>query len=234
MPAPLYLQIRETLLARMADGTFRPGQALPSEFALAAELEVSQGTVRKALDTLASDNLVIRRQGLGTFVPETTTERALYQFFRITGPAGEALIPVPVSEEVARMAAPARIATRLSVAPRVPLLRIRRVRALGGAPATLEDIWVDPARLPLPTDGVPLPNALYTHYQRAHNVSISRAEDYMSAVAAPDTVARAIGLPPGTPLLSVRRDAFDLKGLLVETRESFFRTDGSGYTVTLR
>lgn len=238
MAAPLYLQIRETLLTRMADGTFRPGQPLPSEFALAKELAVSQGTVRKALDTLAAENLVLRRQGLGTFVPEQTTERALYQFFRLTGPKGESLIPVPISEEVRRLAAPARIATRLGIAKGHEAIRIRRVRGLGARPATFEDIWVDPDILPVPCGGPHLPNALYTHYQRAHGVSIARAEDFIGAVAAPRAVATAMGMPEGTPLLLVRRDAFDLTGRLVETRESHFHAeagaDAPGYSVVLR
>ncbi|SOH93944.1 GntR family transcriptional regulator [Monaibacterium marinum] len=234
MPKPLYLQIRETLLARMADGTFRPGQPLPSEFALAKELDVSQGTVRKALDTLANDNLVMRRQGLGTFVPETTTERALFQFFRLTGTNGESLIPEPVSEEISRRPAPKRIAQRLEISTSAPAVRIRRVRALNGVTSTLEDVWLDPKHLPLPADGQPLPNALYTHYQRSYSVSIVRAEDFISAVAAPDHVAEAIGIPVGGPVLLVRRDAFDLSGRLAETRESYFRTDGFGYSVTLR
>ena len=234
MPAPLYLQIREILIARMATGTFRPGLPLPSEFALAAELNVSQGTVRKALDTLAADNLVIRRQGLGTFMPEATAERALFQYFRMTGADGESLIPVPISEDISTHPAPAHLASRLNVAENAPLIRIRRIRALRHAPATLEDIWIDPQILPMPANGAPLPNALYTHYQRAHNISIARAEDFVSATAAPAHVAQAISIPQDAPVLLVRRDAYDLTGRLVETRESYFHTDGIGYSVTLR
>ncbi|WP_316013941.1 GntR family transcriptional regulator [Roseobacter sp. HKCCA0434] len=232
MPAPLYLQIRETLIDRMARGEFRPGEALPSEFALAAELKVSQGTVRKALDTLANDNLVLRRQGRGTFVPETTVERALFRFFRLTGPEGESLIPQPLSEKVTRRTAPARIAERLGLADGAKVLRIRRVRALNGAPATLEDIWLDPAILPVRAEGA-LPNALYTHYQRSHGISVARAEDWLSAAAAPRKVEKALGCPAGTPVLMARRDAFDITGRKVETRESWFLTDGIGYAASL-
>ena len=59
---PLYQQVRGMFLRRIADGTWAPGDALPNEHALALELGVSQGTVRKALDSLAAENLVERRQ----------------------------------------------------------------------------------------------------------------------------------------------------------------------------
>ncbi|QPH53510.1 GntR family transcriptional regulator [Pontivivens ytuae] len=232
--APLYLQVRETLISRMASGALKPGTALPSEFALAGELGVSQGTVRKALDTLAADNLVLRRQGRGTFVPEATTERALFSFFRLTGENGESLIPEPVTEEIRHRPAPARIAERLGLEKGAIMIRIRRTRALMGRVAALEDIFLDPALLPIGEEDGPLPNALYTHYQRAHGLSVTRAEDFMQAVGAPAKAAKALGLAEGAPLLLARRDAFDITDRVVETRESWFLTEGLGYGVTLR
>ncbi|MFO0452679.1 MAG: GntR family transcriptional regulator [Pseudomonadota bacterium] len=60
---PLYRQVYDSLVRQIAEGAWRPGEALPSEQALAARLGVSQGTVRKALDTLAVEKLIERRQG---------------------------------------------------------------------------------------------------------------------------------------------------------------------------
>ena len=78
---PLYKQVYDVLVRRIAEGAWRPAEALPSEQALAAELNVSQGTVRKALDALVAENLVYRRQGKGTYVAEHTQEHALFRFF---------------------------------------------------------------------------------------------------------------------------------------------------------
>src|SRR3546814_10554487 len=82
---PLYAQVRTLLLQRLIEGIWKPGTALPSEMQLAQELGVSQGTVRKALDDLAAENLVVRRQGRGTFVAEHDTDRALFHFFHLVG-----------------------------------------------------------------------------------------------------------------------------------------------------
>ena len=81
---PLYLQLKDLLLRDMETRQWRPGEALPSEIELAARFGVSQGTVRKAIDALAADNLVVRRQGKGTFVATHTEEKtSTFRFLRI-------------------------------------------------------------------------------------------------------------------------------------------------------
>jgi len=69
--APLYRQIKDLLVESLRRGEWMPGAAIPSETELANRFQVSQGTVRKAIDELASENLLVRRQGKGTFVPPT-------------------------------------------------------------------------------------------------------------------------------------------------------------------
>src|SRR6476660_936637 len=90
---PLYQQVRDMFVQRLVEGQWLPGQALPSEMELASEIGVSQGTVRKALDALAAENLVVRRQGRGTFVAEHDEARILFQFFKLLPDSGEAAFP---------------------------------------------------------------------------------------------------------------------------------------------
>ena len=84
----LYQQVDNTIRQRLIDNVWKPGEAIPSEMQLAAEMNVSQGTVRKALNDLVAENLLYRRQGLGTFVSEHTERRALFLFFSIVGDDG--------------------------------------------------------------------------------------------------------------------------------------------------
>src|ERR671939_784529 len=90
---PLYRQVRELLVRRLAEGVWQPGQLLPSEGQLAAELGVSQGTVRKALDSLTAERLLVRRQGRGTFVAEHDEQRILFHFFKLMPDAGTPSFP---------------------------------------------------------------------------------------------------------------------------------------------
>jgi GntR family transcriptional regulator len=79
---PLYLQVADSIKQLIVKRHWLPGEALPSEFRLAEEFNVSQGTVRKALNLLTDNKIVTRRQGVGTFVSEHTSQDALFRFFR--------------------------------------------------------------------------------------------------------------------------------------------------------
>src|SRR5262245_17819819 len=90
---PLYAKVREQLVERIRSGVWRPGQLIPSEFEIAAEFGVSQGTARKAISALAAERLVMRQQGRGTFVVEHTPAHVLFRFFNIFDTAGQLIIP---------------------------------------------------------------------------------------------------------------------------------------------
>ncbi|MFM7346829.1 MAG: GntR family transcriptional regulator, partial [Tagaea sp.] len=90
---PIYLRIQDALVAEIAQGALKPGDALPSEDNLAKRFGVALGTVRKALDGLAADGKLDRRQGRGTFVRRADFGNALFRFFRHTGADGAPLRP---------------------------------------------------------------------------------------------------------------------------------------------
>ena len=77
--SPLYQQIKALILLSLQSGEWKPGEAIPSEIDLATRFRVSQGTVRKAIDELASDNLLVRRQGKGTFVGTHAAQQAQFR-----------------------------------------------------------------------------------------------------------------------------------------------------------
>src|SRR5215218_432185 len=81
--SPLYLQIKGLILQSPQQGEWKPGEAIPSEMDLAARFRVSQGTVRKAIDELAAENLVLRRQGKGTFVATHSEQHVQYRFLKL-------------------------------------------------------------------------------------------------------------------------------------------------------
>ena len=90
---PLYEQIKVLLTNSLVAGEWRPGEAIPSEMDLAARYHVSQGTVRKAIDALAAENIVVRRQGRGTFVASHAEPSWQYRFLRLRPDSGERVHP---------------------------------------------------------------------------------------------------------------------------------------------
>ncbi len=233
---PLYKQVYDVLVRRIADAEWLPGEALPSEQALAAELRVSQGTVRKALDALAAENLVQRRQGKGTFVAEHTQEHALFRFFRLAKPNtdGERVTPESIDNRCRRRVATAAEVDRLHLRKGASVVEIKRTRLIDGTPAVSE-------RIILPLDLFPeidkqpkLPNTLYSLYQSVYGISVSLAKEELSAVLSNKGDERALGIAPGSPILRIDRIAIAIGGQRVEWRISRCDTRHAVYAIDVR
>jgi GntR family transcriptional regulator len=230
---PLYQQVYDYLVKQIAAGEWGPGESLPSEQALAGRLHVSQGTVRKALDSLAADSLIDRRQGKGTYVAEHTQERALFRFFRMARPGGVRALPSSTGDILKRRAArPAEVA-KLVLKPGAEVYEVSRVRRMDGEPAVLEKIILPAALFPGLEKHEPLPNALYALYQREYGVNIVSTEEELRADAARKDDCRRLKLAPGAPLLHIDRVAVSLEGTRVEWRSSRCDTTHFVYAVTL-
>jgi GntR family transcriptional regulator len=115
---------------------------------LAARFRVSQGTVRKAIDELSAENLVIRRQGKGTFVATHAEQHVQYQFLKLQPDSGDNQSEGPAERTIIdckRLRASADIARALSLRSGDPVLQVRRVLAYAGVPTILEDLWLPAA-----------------------------------------------------------------------------------------
>ena len=229
---PLYRQVREVLVKRIADGIWQAGQLLPSEPEIAADLGVSQGTVRKALDEMTAENLVVRRQGRGTYVARHDDARILFQFFKIVPDSGEREFPDSRVLDVGIGTDP-EAAGILGLPEDGRILRLDRVRLLGGRVCVLERIALPPDLFP-GLEGREIPNNLYEHYATEFGVTVGRASEKLKAVAATEEAARHLDVPVGEPLLRVDRTAYALDGRPAEWRVSLCRTDGLHYWSDLR
>ncbi len=228
---PLYLQVRDRVVARIVDGHWQPGDALPSEHQLAVEFGVSQGTLRKALDTLVTENLLLRQQGKGTFVATHTPQRELFHFFHLVGADGARELPTTSRVlGVERRRATTTECLRLRLPRNANVIHIRRLRELGGAPVIVENISV-PARLfrGLEINGGDLPNALYALYEEVYAITIRRAVEHLRAVTATAEEAKLLKLPKAAPLIEIDRLGETLDRTPVEFRLSRCDTRSHAY-----
>lgn len=220
--APLYSQVKELIIQEIYQGAWSPGDLLPSETRLGQDYGVSQGTVRKALDELAAENLVIRHQGKGTFVAAHTPDRALFHFFHITSNNGVRQMPSSQEKGMTRRRALREETVKLGLQSAARVIQIDRVRTLEGKPVIAESIVV-PAKVFPDLDKLPLedlPNNLYQLYEERYCVTISRAVEHLRAVAASPQDAAWLGVKKGSPLQLIERVAHNLKGVPVELRIS--------------
>ena len=232
---PLYKQVKQRVIRRLIDETWKPGDMLPSEPKLAQSFGVSPGTVRRALDELVAENLLVRHQGKGTIVCRHDPERSLFHFFRMVDAAGAR--PTPDSRVLAcrRRRAERPEAARLGLPAGAPVVVIDRVRSAGTRPLLVERLVLPGRLFGALAEVVPdhLPNTLYTLYEERFGVTVYRAAEQLRAVAADARDAELLGVAPGTPLLEIDRLASSLDGMPVEWRLSRCRTDAHRYRVEL-
>ncbi len=229
---PLYLQIKGLLVQSLAAGEWSPGEAIPSELDLAARYGVSQGTVRKAIDALAADNLVVRRQGKGTFVATHTEEaQSTFRFLRVRADDGHDEYPASRLVDVRRGKAVAEIARLLELKPGDPVVMIRRVLEWGGKPVVLDEITL-PAALFRGLTRAKLeayPGSMYGFFETRFGVRMLNAQERLKAVPADAAAAAVLGVAPGSPLLAVERVAFTFGGRPVEFRRGLCTTIAHHY-----
>jgi GntR family transcriptional regulator len=226
---PLYLQVRKELLNRLIDGRWPQGMMLPSEQRLAQELGVSQGTVRKALDALTANGLLLRQQGRGTFVAEPEEGHFLFKFFRIYADDGGRRLPTSRVFRCRRTAADKSIRQHLDLPADSAVWQIERIRQLEGRPVIVERSIVAADRFPDLNRVDPVINNLYALFSSRYGVTIRRASERLKATTATRNDERHLRCPVGTPLLLIDRIAFALDGAPVEWRLARCLTDEFHY-----
>ena len=232
--SPLYQQIKELILHSLQAGEWKPGEAIPSEMDLAARFRVSQGTVRKAIDELAAENLVIRRQGKGTFVATHAEHQVQYRFLKLVPDSGDRDAEGPAQRTVLdckRIRAPADVARALSLRSGDAVVQLRRVLSFEGVPTILEDLWLPGnAFKGLNAEQVAqYPGPTYAMFEMEFGVRMVRAGEKIRAVLPDAQQAALLQVPPQTPLLSVERIAYTYNDVPMELRRGLYRTDTHHY-----
>jgi len=224
--SPLYQQIKALLVKSLQGGEWKPGEAIPSELDLAARFRVSQGTVRKAIDELATENLLVRRQGKGTYVATHAEENIQYRFLRLAPDDG---VPTGMARnflDCRRLRAPADVARALELKSGDSAVQVRRTLSRNGLPVVLDEIWL-PAG---PFKGLTAERLsqyagpMYGLFESEFGVRMIRAEEKIRAVAADANSAALLQVPEGSPLLSVERLAHTYGDKPVELRRGLYNT----------
>ena len=236
--SPLYSQIKALILQSLQAGEWKPSEAIPSEMDLAARYRVSQGTVRKAIDELAASNLLVRRQGKGTFVATHAEQRVQFRFLKLVPDSGTPGSEGPAQRQVVdcrKTRATADVARALALRSGGAVLQARRVLSFAGTPTILEDIWLPAA----PFKGLTAERLasydgpMYALFETEFNMRMLRAEEKIRAEAAIDGREQLLQVERGAPLLSVERIAYTYQNVPMELRRGYYRTDTHHYHNTL-
>lgn len=232
--SPLYQQIKALISQSLQSGEWKSGNAIPSETELAVRYQVSQGTVRKAIDELAAENLLIRRQGKGTFVATHSEQQVQYRFLRLFPEQGDLASQGPAQRHIVdcrKARASAQVARKLQLRTGDPVLQIQRVLSFADVPTILEDIWL-PAG---PFKGLDIgrlqsyPGPMYALFESEFGMRMVRAQEEIRAVLGDSAQCKLLQTGPYVPLLSVERVAFTFNDMPMELRLGLYRTDRHHY-----
>ncbi len=232
--SPLYQQIKVLILQSLQAGEWKPSAAIPSEIELAARFRVSQGTVRKAIDELASENLLVRRQGKGTFVATHAERQIQYRFLKLIPDNGDPSSEGPAQRHIIdckRTRASVEVARALAIRTGDAVLQVRRVLSFTGTPTILEDLWLPAA----PFKGLTAERLrdyngpMYALFETEFDVRMVRAEEKIRAVLPDPEQCELLRTDPQTPLLSVERIAYTYNDAPMEMRRGLYLTNKHYY-----
>jgi GntR family transcriptional regulator len=224
--SPLYQQIKALITQSLQSGEWKPGELIPSEVELAGRYKVSQGTVRKAIDELAAEHLVVRRQGKGTFVATHNEARAHFRFLKLVPDEGVAHLADHQYLEVKRIRAAAEVARLLDLKSGDAVVYIKRLMSFDGAPTILEELWL-PGQLFKGLTAERLAEykgPMYGLFESEFGTRMIRATEKIRAVAADAGAAEHLKIPEGTPLLCADRVSYTYGDKAVELRRGLYLT----------
>lgn len=234
--SPLYKQIKELLLESLGAGEWKPGESIPSEVELASLYHVSQGTVRKAIDELAAESVLIRRQGKGTFVATHHEEDVRYRFLRLASRHGQERREKPESEFLSceQRAADLLELDLLELPVGSFVIEIVRVMRFGEEPVVYEQIILPAASFKgLTLESLQRKLPMYGLYESDFGVSMIRAEEQLYAVSANAQVSELLRIKEGSPLLAINRIAYTYGDKPIEIRKGMYLTQNYFYKNSL-
>jgi GntR family transcriptional regulator len=228
---PLYEQVKLQVLERVAEGEWASNELLPSEWDLADQFAVSQGTVRKALTELVNDGVLYRQQGRGTFVSEPLDDWA-----------GMAMVsPGLLTEKPDRLVreflglsrghATEELAAAMGLRRGAPLHRIRMLWRMQGLVVALDDVMLPAERFDaIDTRWLRQMAGVWALLQQHFGVRLRVQAEQWRALLPGREEAGLLGVTDGVPVLQHLRLSCDMQGVPVEWRERWCVTSKFGLT----
>jgi GntR family transcriptional regulator len=223
---PLYEQIKRKILVALEHGVWNPGELIPSEVELANSYHVSSGTIRKALDELVAQHILIRRQGSGTFVATHQEEQSKYRFLHLANNQGKMKESTNKILLCSHQKAPEAVYAAFEMHPDDIFVHIRRLMSFNQQPIVFEDIW-----LPCPLfEGLNLElllnwtGTLYGLIENHFGIHMIHAKEQISAVMPTEIAREYLQIDKSIPVLDIFRTSYSYGEKPIEVRQAQYVT----------
>ena len=228
---PLYVEVKKKITQSLIQGEWGPGEAIPSEIELANIYDVSQGTVRKAIDDLSAESILVRRQGKGTYVATHNEENIQLRFLRLTSQFGlnEKLDNQLIS--FSKEKSTNKLAKILNINPSSTIISVTRILTFNENPLILDVIKIPAQSFRGLTAEMIVENngSMYRMYETDFGVRMLRADEKILAITANSETASHLKVQENHPLLSVERISYTYKNKPLEWRLGLYVTDNHFY-----
>lgn len=232
---PLYKRVEQHLVADIDEGRLVPGDLIPSEPQLAALLDVSQGTVKKAIDNLVKEKRLFRHQGKGTYVSTINFNNSLFRFFSYGDGSGQGARIRKEASYRALQVAPDDVCHALGYDKGSELLYIQRCGYTQGQPVLVEHCWWCPDVVPgMESDSVHIPDLMYALVVEKFGVPVTRADETLTAEAADEETAAILEIKANVPVIVLTRNTYSRNNKMIEYRRTIGRADRFSYKAEIR
>ena len=231
---PRHEQISDWLRDQIDKGIYAPDDQLPSEKELGDQFGVSRITVRRALQTLESEELIYRRQGLGSFVAEPKVRQGLVRLTDFAQDMERAGLQ-PASRVVhhAQEAAPSTVAAALGLEPGTAVVRLDRLRLGDEQPFAFDRTWLPLFYGQLLEDHNLEHSTIYSILEERYNLPVLGGRYRIEAARAPADVAEMVQVPEGQPLLVVTRLSYTVAERPIYYQRRYYRNDRVAFELEL-
>jgi len=228
---PLYNSVRTHILAKLRSGEWQPGTKIPTEPELAKLFAVSIGTVRKAVEDLVSEKVLIRRARIGTTVATHEQHNQFSTFFNFQARESSEMLIEPKLLSFKKVLADANLSKILEVHQGDPLILIDNLRIINGQPAMYDQIWLPQKKFQkLTQKGFETrEGSIYSLYQSQFMMTIVRIHEQVEAIKAPEFVMQELNLKKTDPVLKISRYAYSYGDEIVEYRNRYVNSALSLY-----
>jgi len=230
-PVPLYHQVSQHLEQAIASGDIPTGTLLENEVALAASLGLSRPTMRRAMQHLVDQGLIVRRRGVGTRVVQPKVRRPLELTSLYEDLAGAGQSPTTDVLEVSPEEATEEVAALLQIAPSDPVLKVVRLRSALGNPIAKMTNYLPESVGELTAEDLKV-HGLY-ELMRGRGIQLHSATQSVGARNATATEARLLGEPRNAAVLTMQRTSYDDHGIAVEYGNHIYAASRYSFEINL-
>lgn len=231
---PKYLQLSEWLKKMIEKGRYVIGEKLPSEVEFAHMFDLNRNTVRQALSQLVNEGLLVRKNGVGTFVTSKYKDKVQYSLQKITSLTSEfsklgyEIKTDLISKKVVETTDDVTEKLMLGGDPRA--IQIKRVRRGNNIPLVIERSYL-PYREFKKIIHMNVPDSLYKILTNEFNVNLERSIQTLRAIQLPDKDAALLDVESGFPAIFQESIIYDENGIAVELLHSSYLGDKFVFSV---